>query len=220
MTFKAALWDQGEADAKRTSSKYYTTEFPTLITGWRQAFESPQLPFFYVELCTEYGADEPKETSFWLAQRAALKLPFTGFAVTTDIQRALHPPDKQDVSARLLLEMQRVAYGQPVVARGPELLGTTQTADGALVISFTNSSLVTHEGIFVGKPGVCTSPFLVEVAGGQRTPANYTINGNKVTVQCAGGNTSMVLVNADSADCFLYSAESKLPAPPISVQCS
>ena len=42
------------------------------------------------ELCTEYGAEEPKEQPFWAAQRAALELPNTGFAVTTDIQRALH----------------------------------------------------------------------------------------------------------------------------------
>ena len=40
---------------------------------------------------------------FWYAQRSALALPWTGFATTTDIQRALHPPDKQDVAARLLL---------------------------------------------------------------------------------------------------------------------
>jgi hypothetical protein len=30
-----------------------------------------------------------------MAQRSALTLPKTGFATTTDIQRALHPPDKQ-----------------------------------------------------------------------------------------------------------------------------
>ena len=39
----------GEADAKRTSSKFYATEFQKLISGWREAFESPLLPFFYVE---------------------------------------------------------------------------------------------------------------------------------------------------------------------------
>ena len=29
--FKAGLWDQGEADAKRTSSDFYRTEFPKLM---------------------------------------------------------------------------------------------------------------------------------------------------------------------------------------------
>jgi sialate O-acetylesterase len=86
--------------AKRTSSKYYATEFPLMIQRWRENFHTPLLPFFYVELCSEYGAEEPKESDFWYAQRSALALPKTGFATTTDIQRALHPPDKQDVAAR------------------------------------------------------------------------------------------------------------------------
>ena len=72
-----------------------------MIQRWRQHFDSPALPFFYVELCSEYGAEEPKEADFWYAQRAALALPKTGFATTTDIQRALHPPDKQDVPTQL-----------------------------------------------------------------------------------------------------------------------
>jgi hypothetical protein len=33
MTFKSALWDQGEADAKRTNSTWYRHEFPTMISG-------------------------------------------------------------------------------------------------------------------------------------------------------------------------------------------
>ena len=59
-----------------------------MIQGWRRRFEQPGLPFVYVELCTEYGAP-----GFWEAQRAAAQeLPSVGFATTTDIQRALHPP--------------------------------------------------------------------------------------------------------------------------------
>lgn len=53
MTYRFALWDQGEADAKRTNSSWYATEFPTMIKGWRDHFEAPSSGFFYVELCTE-----------------------------------------------------------------------------------------------------------------------------------------------------------------------
>jgi hypothetical protein len=62
----------------------YAVEFPRMIRGWRAAFESPKLPFFYVELCTQY--DMP---GFWAAQRAALSLGNVGFATTTDIQVSL-----------------------------------------------------------------------------------------------------------------------------------
>jgi hypothetical protein len=90
------------------------------------------------------GAEEPKEADFWMAQRSALKLDNVGFATTTDIERALHPPDKQDVASRLLLEIRRVVYGEAVVSRGPEVL-STKVADGHLAITFSNSSLAVHE---------------------------------------------------------------------------
>jgi len=227
MSFKTALWDQGEADAKRTSSAYYAVEFPKMIQGWREAFESPLLPFLYVELCTEYGADEPKEAPFWMAQRAALRLAATGYVVTTDIQRALHPPDKQEVAQRLLLEVQRVAYGMPVVSRGPELL-SRHTTRGSLAskstlemtLTFSNASLTTHEGVFVGKPGVCTTP--VEQRSGQaRAAVPFRLSGNKVIVTCTpSAPNATILVNSDTADCFLYSADTGLPAPPVAVECA
>ena len=127
-----------------------------MIQRWRQNFENAKLPFFYVELCTEYGAEEPKEPDFWMAQRAALALPLTGFATTTDIQRALHPPDKQDVATRLLLEIQRVAYGMNVVSRGPQLV-STKFSGGKLMVTFSNESLLTHAGLFVGLNATCTA---------------------------------------------------------------
>ena len=40
MRFLAALWDQGERDAKTTNTTWYSTEFPAMIQGWRAAFES------------------------------------------------------------------------------------------------------------------------------------------------------------------------------------
>ena len=48
MVFKAALWDQGEADAAHTNSTFYAAAFPEMIHGWRAAFRTPRLPFVYV----------------------------------------------------------------------------------------------------------------------------------------------------------------------------
>jgi sialate O-acetylesterase len=231
MTFKLALWDQGEADAKRTNSSYYSTEFPKMISLWRENFESTNLPFFYVELCTEYGAEEPKEGDFWYAQRSALKLPFTGFATTTDIERALHPPDKQDVAARLLLEIQRVAYAENVVSRGPELVSATAPSAGTLVLTFSNASMETHAGIFVGTDAECTKaqaagsnngavvqfPALKSAAKMVAVP--FTISGAKVSITCdpKGGP---VHLNSDFSNCFLYGTISQLPAVPIEANCT
>ena len=79
---------------------------------------------------------------------------------TTDIERNLHPPDKQDVAARLALEVRRVAYGDATVtARGPELLHTSRDkATGAFQLHFSNNTLTTHAGIFVGDAAACGPP--------------------------------------------------------------
>lgn len=221
MTFRAALWDQGEADAKRTNSTWYAKEFPHMILGWRDAFEVPDMPFFYVELCTEYGAAEPKEDDFWLAQRAATELPQVGYAVTTDVQRALHPPDKQDVADRLALEVRRMVYGEGIASRGPELL--LAKADGeTVVLTFSDSSLSTHAGIFVGDNAACAKAIGHDSVAtdplNNNERLNYTVSGATMTVTCASPS-GLVRINADYARCFLYGSIG-LPAPPVQHRCS
>ena len=59
MSFKFATWDQGEADAKRTSSDYYATEFPKMIEGsvspsvapFAVPFVPPSFCAFILRLC-------------------------------------------------------------------------------------------------------------------------------------------------------------------------
>jgi sialate O-acetylesterase len=55
------------------------------------------------------------------AQTMALRLPFTGMAVTMDIgeQFDIHPRNKQDVGHRLALAAKKVAYGQELTHSGP-----------------------------------------------------------------------------------------------------
>lgn len=219
MTFRAALWDQGEADAKRTNSTWYTHEFPRMILGWRDAFEVPDMPFIYVELPSEYDAEEPKEDEFWYAQRAATELPQVGYAVTVDIQRTLHPPDKQDIADRLALEFRRIVYGENVVSRGPELISAE--SDGkTVVLTFSNASLSTHAGIFIGNDDACAKSadsVVIDPLNNNQT-LNYTISGSKMTVSCVSPS-GHIRVNGDQATCFLY-GPSGLPAPPILQPCS
>ena len=88
-------------------------------------------------------------------QRSALSLGGVGFATTTDVQRQLHPPDKQDVAARLLLELRRLALpeNEPVhsiVSRGPELLSSALLSNGSIVLRMSNDSLSVSAGILTG----------------------------------------------------------------------
>lgn len=225
MTFRSVLWDQGERDAKYTSSDYYSKEFPLMISLWRRYFTAATnpAPFLYVELCVEYGAEAPKEADFWLAQREAVANdPAVGFAVTTDIQRALHPPDKQDVARRLELELRRLAYGQPVVSRGPELLSSTRVAGGAIALKFSNASLNVSAGIMVGNASECNllaGNNTMAMARGvlPRRSLQYSIAGDTVTVECPAG-VAAVHINPDAGTCFLYGPNG-LPAPPVIASC-
>ena len=126
-----------------------------MVQRWRAAFGAPSLPFVYVELCREFGGYEPRMKDFWLAQRSVLSLPATGFVTTTDIERNLHPPDKQDVARRLVLELRRVAYGESITARGPELLSMARDGANNVVMRFSNQTLATHAGIYVGVEAQC-----------------------------------------------------------------
>ena len=174
MTFRAVLWDQGEADAKRTNASWYRTAWPAMITGWRRGLQQPGLPFVYVELDNEMHDELPHDAvDFWAAQRqAVLTLANIDFATTTDIQRGTHPSDKKDIATRLALAVRRTALGENIVSRGPELLSVMSTkraphslgvgsTEGPqqqlkrvrpvveLLLRFSNSSLVSAHGIMV-----------------------------------------------------------------------
>ena len=228
MRFAAILWDQGEADVG--NSTHYAQAILELVDTWRADFPLPggaPLPFVYVELDSENGAEEPDQPEMWLAQRAALTRPAVGFATTTDIQRGTHPPDKQDVAQRLALELARVAYAVPgVVARGPELVSAVYSAEsGELALAFSNDSLVVHDGIATGsracEQGDANYNATV-VQAPSRAPVPFRVDGGTVFVRCdvdSAGPAGAVLVNPDTALCFLY-GPADLPAPPIAAQCN
>jgi len=185
------------------------------------------LPFVYVEICSENGADEPKEADFWEhGQRAALALPFVGFATTTDVDKsALHPPDKQDIAPRLAREVRRLALGEDVIARGPELVSSRYAA-GALTLTFSNASMVIHKGVVVPPPasgcGNQTVSSAVRQVGpsGTSTAVPFEIKGADIVVRCTPGTEKQpVLINSDEGDCYVYGIASGLPAPPLSITC-
>ena len=185
----------------------------------------------YAELCKVMGQEDSLSNNFWSAQRAAaVQLPAIGFATTTDIQRATHPPDKQDVATRLALELRRVAYGEAVVSRGPELLSTvtrlvahaaaTTVANSTLLtLRFSNSSLSSHAGILVGNASTCGNSMDGLASDPvKKRPLSYSITGDTLSVHCSEPN-GLVRVNADYTECFLY-GPSGLPAPPLLLACN
>ena len=124
--FKAVLWYQGESD--ELLSHIYAKLFKTLIKNWRQSFENPELPFFFVQLPSFNTQTTPDDPYLWGKQRlaqdeVARTVPNTYMVVSTDIgdTKDIHPKDKRPVSMRLGRLVQKQLYNETIVAESPRL---------------------------------------------------------------------------------------------------
>ena len=145
-TLKGAIWYQGESNVGR--GKQYETLFPTMITGWRKAWNQGNFPFYYVQIAPfNYGDDANERTAELRdAQFKTLSMVNTGMAVTMDIGNPvnIHPANKKDVGTRLALWALNKDYGKSdVVFSGPLYKSVTFSGEKAEVeFSFAESGLV------------------------------------------------------------------------------
>jgi len=122
---KGAIWYQGESNAGRPVQ--YRKLLPTMIDDWRNRFQIGDFPFLIVQLANYMEKQQQPVETGWAMIREAQWLTSqdddsVGLAVTTDIGEAndIHPRNKQDVGSRLALQARKIAYGEDVVAAGPE----------------------------------------------------------------------------------------------------
>lgn len=151
--YKGVLWFQGEQNIAQ--APLYAKLLPEMIKGWRQRTGQP-LPFLITQL-TGYGAmtAEPGQSGFAeireVQRLTAKALPQTGLAVTIDLgnPRDIHSPEKQEVARRLVLEANRVIYGQTGPASPLPLSATRE--GGAIRIRFENigKGLISYSGAAV-----------------------------------------------------------------------
>ena len=121
---RGVIWYQGEANYSDGSIYYDKTK--ALVTGWRKAWNQGDFPFYYVQVAPlDYSVQKLSPQALpklWEAQTAAMAIPNTGMAVTTDISdiNEMHPRNKQDVGKRLALWAFAKTYGLPnIVFSGP-----------------------------------------------------------------------------------------------------
>ena len=100
---RGVIWYQGESN---NEGAIYFEKMKALIAGWRSVWNSPDMPFYYVQLAPFKNAGDPTRLAeTWEAQTAALSIPHTGMAVTVDIGNVknIPPKNKQEVGRRLAL---------------------------------------------------------------------------------------------------------------------
>jgi sialate O-acetylesterase len=134
-TTRGVIWYQGEGNAGKPEE--YRVLFPAMIKSWREAWNKPLWPFYFVQLAA-YG----HPSADWPGLRAAQaytrdNLPFTGMALAIDVgeKEDIHPRYKQPVGERLALLALDQVYDQEVISRGP-LAKAIVREDGSARIRF------------------------------------------------------------------------------------
>ena len=177
-TIKGAIWYQGEANVGRATQ--YSRLFPMMIMNWREDFNNPDMPFYYVQLAPwKYGGYDGTELgALREAQRRTLSLANTGMAVTLDIgnYENIHPCNKKDVGERLARWALVETYGRDGVVSGP-LYKEAVFENGYAKISFD----YTNGGLKLDYSD--TSNFEIAGPDGEFYPAEAMIKDNQVWVK-------------------------------------
>ncbi len=147
---RGAIWYQGESN--RFDGEIYTDKMQALLGSWRKLWGEGDFPFLYVQIAPFQYGDEPSDIlpRFWQAQTAALSIPNTGMAVTTDIGMLndIHPINKQDVGRRLALLALANTYGKSgIVFSGPTFQSLKNEGDKLrLIFENVGGGLVSRDG--------------------------------------------------------------------------
>ena len=96
---KGVIWYQGESNAHNMEA--HEKLFSLLVQSWRRNWQSPELPFYFVQLSS---LNRPSWPWFRDSQRQLMQqIPHTGMAVSSDKGDSLdvHPRDKRPIGERL-----------------------------------------------------------------------------------------------------------------------
>jgi sialate O-acetylesterase len=183
-----AIWYQGESNVGRAAQ--YRKLFPAMITAWREAWQQPNFPFYFVQIAPyRYNADGGLACpELWEAQALTQQnVPNTGMAVITDSNSVgdIHPRNKRICGQRLALWALAKTYGkQDLVYSGPiykEANPEVQVDADKIRIAFDSvgSGLASRDG----KP---LSHFTIAGEDQRFVPATAVIDGDTVVVHADG----------------------------------
>lgn len=182
---RGILWYQGESNVLKKNGFDYFDKMQKLIGGWRAAWGAEKLPFYFVQIAPWKGKYEDEELpKLWEAQVAALKIPHTGMAVTTDLVdniADIHPKNKKDVGHRLA----RWALARDYQRKGVEVSGPlfkAQKIEGERIrVSFAHVA-----GGLKSRDAKPLSEFEIAGADGAYVAAEAVIDGRDVVVSSPG----------------------------------
>ncbi|MDP5039810.1 MAG: sialate O-acetylesterase, partial [Paraglaciecola sp.] len=212
------IWYQGENNVG--ANAIYSDLFKALIKDWRAQWQTPDLPFLFVQLASYLPQKNHVQNSDWArlreAQASALTLPYTGMAVTIDIGDAndIHPRNKAEVGERLWRIAQHMVLQENVSYSGPVMQQVQPQK-----IAGKNVLVVSYKHIDGGLQvkGDQLAGFAIASTDGKFVHAQATIRDNKVIVSAPKIKQPVSLRYgwADNSPANLYNLAG-LPALPFS----
>jgi len=169
------VWYQGESNTGEGAAyKQYLTE---LVTGWRQLWQEPDMPFVVVQLANFMEpTDQPQETG-WSQVREAQRLvakeqPNAELACIIDLGEAvdIHPLRKKEVAQRIAQGFERLLWDKKVLL-SPEV--TAAVAEGNKVVLSVDQPLSIEGAVY---------EFEVAGSDGRFVNAEAVAQGNQIVV--------------------------------------
>ena len=115
---QGVVWYQGESNCGGDAHNYETW-LTELVTGWRQLWQSPDLPFVIVQLANFMEpTDQPQESGWSVVREAqrqvALRQPNTELACIIDLGETvdIHPLRKREVAQRIAHNFEHILWNK------------------------------------------------------------------------------------------------------------
>ncbi len=174
---QGVVWYQGESNTGG-DARHYETWLTQLVTGWRQLWQMPDLPFMVVQLANYMEPTDQPQNSNWSvvreAQRqVAAKLANTELACIIDLGEAvdIHPLRKREVAKRIATGFDHMLWNRKTLL-SPQVV-KAETAGRQIVLTL-DQPLQTEGAVYE-----------CEVAGadGRFQNAVATAKGDRIIVQ-------------------------------------
>ena len=207
---QGVVWYQGESNTGG-DARNYETWLTELVSGWRQLWKQPDLPFVVVQLANFMEPSQKPQNTGWslvreAQRRVALQQQNVELACIIDLGEAvdIHPLRKREVAQRVALGFEHILWNKSSLL-SPQVLFAR--ADGDKVILTLDQSLREDGPLYE-----------FEVAGpdGTYLPAQAKALGKVITISSPVAQPAMIRYawknNPDRANVF---SRSGLPMSPL-----
>ena len=154
---RGAIWCQGTSNSG--DGRIYASRMEALVKGWRNAWEMPEMPFYFTQM-QPYGSPDPNNVGFADIRQVQHKFfvenrQDIGMVVQSDINSAnpggIHYYNKLHPGMRMARWALAKQYGKKVAYTGPIYKGY-EIKDKKVIVSFEKNSL--FGGLMVGSKGM------------------------------------------------------------------